>query len=38
LKNKLEVAQQKAKDTADDLRTIVDGTPIWSLGVIFLSL
>jgi hypothetical protein len=35
---KLEAAQQKAKDTADDLQVVADGALVWSLGVIFISL
>jgi hypothetical protein len=38
LKKKLEAAQQKAKDTADDLQVVADGALVWSLGVIFISL
>jgi hypothetical protein len=30
-KKKLEVAQQKAKDTTDDLQDVVDSTFVWSL-------
>jgi hypothetical protein len=38
LKKKLEAAQQKAKDAADDLQVMVDGTFGWLMGVIFMSL
>jgi hypothetical protein len=37
LKKKLEAAQHKAKDVADNLQAIVDGTLVWALGVVFLS-
>jgi hypothetical protein len=38
LKKKLEATQQKAKDAANDLRAVVDGTFVRSLSVIFETL